>query len=274
MFAQRVLARSRASIDLNWEVNDLLKTAGRQAATFLGQVRAAEALLEARKFESFNCLSAFVVHDIKNQVAQLSLLLKNAQRHRDNPEFQQDMLMTVENVAERMRNLLLQLRAGVTPIDPPHPVDLHSIAQRIRKAKQSQAPSLAVDGPEGIHALGHEERLERVIGHLVQNAIDATAADGRVWIRIGHEGAKALIEVGDTGHGMTAEFVRDRLFKPFQTTKSAGMGVGAFESQQYVKELGGSIDVESQPNAGTRVTVWLPLARGGSSSRSEDKAVA
>jgi putative PEP-CTERM system histidine kinase len=256
-----VLAKPRATIELNWEVNDLLKTAGRQAATFLGQVQAAEALLEARKFESFSRLSAFVVHDIKNLVAQLSLMLRNAERHKDNPEFQQDMLDTVANVAERLNRLLLQLRAGVTPIDAPHPVDLEAVVARIARAKKNDSPSPEMVCESGLQAMGHVERLERVIGHLVQNAIDATGPGGRVWLRARHEGSQALVEVGDTGHGMTKEFVRDRLFKPFQTTKSSGMGIGAFESQQYVKELGGAIEVDSEPNVGTTVTVRLPLAR-------------
>jgi signal transduction histidine kinase len=110
-----VLASARANIDVNWEVNDLLKTAGRQAASFLSQMQATEALLEVRKFDAFNRMSAFVVHDLKNIVTQLSLMLKNAKRLHANPEFQQDMLMTVENSLDRMRQLMLQLREGATP---------------------------------------------------------------------------------------------------------------------------------------------------------------
>ncbi|MGE5731732.1 MAG: XrtA/PEP-CTERM system histidine kinase PrsK, partial [Gemmatimonas sp.] len=117
-----VLATPRAAIDVNWEVRDLLKTASRQAASYLGQIRAAEALLEARKFDAFNRMSAFVVHDLKNLVAQLSLMLRNSERHRDNPEFQRDMLSTVAHVVERMNQLMLQLRMGTTPIDKPRPV--------------------------------------------------------------------------------------------------------------------------------------------------------
>jgi hypothetical protein len=96
-------------------VRDLLKTAGRQAAGFLAQMQATEALLEARKFDAFNRMSAFVVHDLKNIVTQLSLMMKNAERLHDNPEFQQDMLMTVESSLEKMRQLMLQLREGATP---------------------------------------------------------------------------------------------------------------------------------------------------------------
>jgi hypothetical protein len=111
-----VLARPRTpTMELNWEVRDLLKTAGRQAAGFLAQMQATEALLEARKFDAFNRMSAFVVHDLKNIVTQLSLMLKNAERLHANPEFQQDMLLTVESSLEKMRQLMLQLREGATP---------------------------------------------------------------------------------------------------------------------------------------------------------------
>lgn len=253
-----VLAEPRAPIEVNWEVRDLLKTAARQAASYVGQVRAAEALLEAQKFDAFNRMSAFVVHDLKNLVAQLSLLLKNAERHQDKPEFRKDMLSTVEHVVGRMNQLLLQLRAGTTPVEAPRAVSLTALAERIGRAKASQTPPVAVDAPSAVMAFGHEDRLERVIGHLVQNALEATPPDGQVALRVCEEGDYAVVEVSDTGVGMSPEFVRERLFKPFQSTKPTGMGIGAYESAQYVGELGGRILVDSRPQAGTRVKVFLP----------------
>jgi putative PEP-CTERM system histidine kinase len=258
-----ILATARTRVDVNWEVNDLLKTAARQAATFLGQMQATEALLEARKFDAFNRMSAFVVHDLKNIVAQLSLMLKNAERHRENPEFQKDMLMTVEHSVERMKQLMMQLREGTTPVDAPLGVDLAAVIGRIQRAKSSQQPAPEVRLEEKVAARGHEDRLERVIGHLVQNAIDATDKDGRVWIRLAKQDGLALVEVGDTGHGMTPEFVRERLFKPFQTTKATGMGIGAYESFHYVQELGGRVQVDSTPNVGTHVRLLLPRFESG-----------
>jgi putative PEP-CTERM system histidine kinase len=254
-----ILATARTQIEVNWEVNDLLKTAGRQAGAFLGQMQAAEALLEVRKFDAFNRMSAFVVHDLKNIVAQLSLMLKNAERHRDNPEFQQDMLMTVEHSVERMRQLMMQLREGATPVDSPRGIDLGAVIRRIQTAKTSQGRTVEVDLVEKIVAKGHEDRVERVIGHVVQNALDATESGGKVWVKLERQGQHALVVVGDTGHGMSPEFLRERLFKPFQTTKPAGMGIGAYESFQYVHELGGKVSVDSEVNVGTRVSLLLPL---------------
>ncbi|WP_353849956.1 XrtA/PEP-CTERM system histidine kinase PrsK [Accumulibacter sp.] len=254
-----VLATARTRIDVNWEVNDLLKTAARQAGAFLGQMQASEALLEVRKFDSFNRMSAFVVHDLKNIIAQLSLMLKNAERHRDNPEFQKDMLMTVEHSVERMRQLMMQLREGATPLDGPRGIDLVDVLRRIQSAKAGQGREVALTVDERVVARGHEDRIERVIGHLVQNALDATEHGGRVWIRVARQGTHALVEVGDTGHGMSPEFVRERLFKPFQTTKPTGMGIGAYESFQYVHELGGKLSVDSAVDVGTQVALLLPL---------------
>ena len=254
-----VLTTSRAKLDVNWEVNDLLRTAGRQAAAFLAQMQATEALLEARKFESFNRMSAFVVHDLKNIVTQLSLMVRNAERHANNPEFQRDMLLTVSHSVDRMKQLMLQLREGATPVDGSRGVGLDEVARRVQKSKSNQSPPVEVSILETVVARGHEERIERVIGHLVQNALEATPADGKVWITVGREGSMATVEIGDTGHGMSAEFIRERLFKPFQTTKQAGMGIGAYESRQYIQELGGDIRVESAENSGTRFYVKLPL---------------
>ncbi len=266
LFGFAVLASARTRVDVNWEVNDLLKTAGRQAASFLAQMQATEALLEVRKFDAFNRMSAFVVHDLKNIVTQLSLMMKNAKRLHDNPEFQKDMLMTVENSLDRMRQLMLQLREGATPTGTAVGVDLTGIVRRLEATAVGRGRSIEVELLEPVVTRGHEERLERVIGHVVQNALDATDPSGRVWLRIDRLGGQARVEVGDTGLGMTEEFVRDRLFKPFQTTKQAGMGIGAYESFQYVKELGGAITVDSKLDKGTKVTVLLPLFETSKSS--------
>ena len=261
-----VLANARTRVDVNWEVNDLLKTAGQQAASFLAQMQATEELLEVRKFDAFNRMSAFVVHDLKNIVTQLSLMMKNAKRLGNNPEFQQDMLMTVENSLERMRQLMLQLREGNTPTGTAFGVNLVAIVQRIKSVAEGRGRTLELQLSAAVVTRGHEERLERIIGHVVQNAFDATDSSGRVWLNLERLSGLARIVVGDTGSGMSPDFIRNRLFKPFQTTKCSGMGIGAYESFQYVQELGGRIDVDSAPGRGTTVDIRLPLfdARTGS----------
>lgn len=256
-----VLNTPRTPFDVNWEVLDLLKSAQRQAASYLAQMLAAEALLESKKFDSFNRMSAFVVHDLKNLVAQLSLMLKNAERHRSNPEFQDDMIETVVHVEARMRALMKQLQEK-TSVDPRKPVDLVDMIDRIAAAKRHQRPPVFVVTPVGTQLFvnAHPERLERIIGHVVQNALEACNGSGKVGITVElKEGRSVRIVVEDTGKGMSEAFMRDRLFKPFQTDKPSGMGIGVFEAQQYLTELGGSIRYESEEGRGTRASILLPL---------------
>lgn len=264
-----LLSKPRTTVELNWEVRDLLKTASRQAAAFLARMHATEALLEARKFDAFNRMSAFVVHDLKNIITQLSLMLKNAERLRDNPEFQQDMLLTVESSLEKMRQMMLQLREGEKPAGVSSGVDLEGVVKGIEQMARGRGRRLELEVIDRIATRGHEHRVARVLGHVVQNALDATPSSGRVWLRLQQSGGRAMVVVGDTGMGMTPEFVQTRLFRPFSTTKQSGMGIGSYESSQYIKELGGSIEVESEPDRGTVVTILLPLfdARKGSDLR-------
>lgn len=255
-----VLRRAPNATEMSWEVRDLLKTASRQGASFLAQARATEALLEAQKFDAFHRMSAFVVHDLKNIITQLSLMMQNAKRLRDNPEFQQDMLLTVESSVEKMQTLMQQLREGDKPLGVVHGVEMAGVAEQARAMASARGRRVEVVADAGpLLVRGQPERLARVIGHLVQNALEATPPEGEVVLRLARDGACARVEVADTGHGMSPEFIANRLFKPFSTTKSAGMGIGAYESFQYVKELGGRIDVESEQGRGTTIRLWLPL---------------
>lgn len=266
------LQRPVAPLALDWEVRDVLKTAGRQVAGYLAVREAVEKLVQARQFDSFNRMSAFVVHDLKNLVAQLTLLLRNAARHRDNPEFQRDMLETVENVLGRMQGLLMQLRAGTTPIEAPAPVPLAAALRSALAAKRGAhlEPRLELDGPtERVDVVAHRDRLERVVGHLVQNAIEATPAGGEVRVHARLDAGEAVVEVTDTGRGMSRAFVDTELFRPFTSTKEHGMGVGAFESREYVREIGGSLSVSSAEGRGTTFTIRLPARAAVSSPAME-----
>lgn len=263
-----VLARSKGKIKLNWEVIDLLKTAGRQAASYLAQLEAAKALLVARQFESFNRMSAFVVHDLKNLVAQLSLLASNAHKHKHKPEFQDDMIDTVTNSVEKMQRLLFQLRGNYS-LGRPAPVELNALLREVVNARAAlrPAPRLKLDESETLSVIAHDTRLDRVIGHLVQNAIEATDPGGRVIVDLARHHDNAVITISDTGSGMSEQFISSRLFKPFESTKATGMGIGTYEARQYIREIGGKIDVESSEGQGTTFRVVLPL------SNSESKAL-
>lgn len=254
-----VLADSLGKVAFDWEVSDLLKTAARQASAHLAQARDAEALTVARQFESFNRAAAFVVHDIKNLVAQLSLLLANAERHKHKPAFQEDMLATIESSVARMNRMLIKLRDQPNAVSSGE-VPLAGLLEEVIRSKNafSLKPSLNILAPD-LRVRAEREKLTRVIGHLVQNAIEATPYTGKVSVTLKASDQWAEIEVADTGAGMDDAFIRERLFQPFVSTKGTGMGIGAYECKTYAQELGGDILVESHPGQGSRFTLRCPL---------------
>jgi len=256
-----VLAEARARRALDWEDIDLLRTAGSQVAGTLAQAANARRLAEARQFEGFNRLTAFLMHDLKNVAAQQSLLLQNAVRHRSNPAFVDDMLATVENSVQRITRLLEQLRGGSAPAARAR-VKLADVVERALGECGAQAPRPDwVPPPESAWVRADAGQLATVLGHLIRNAQDAATAQGHVSVRLGSSGGQAMIDIEDDGMGMDEEFIRSRLFKPFFTTKaSKGMGIGAYQAREYVRALGGALSVASTPGRGSVFTVSLPLA--------------
>lgn len=255
-----VLTEPRSEINFNWEVRDLLKVAASQAGSYLAQHEAAQALSTARQFESFNRMSTFIVHDIKNLIAQLSLLMTNAKRHKDNPEFQQDMLETLSLSVNKMKRLLERL-SNVGKEENIKPLLVEEVLQQIVESKLFYEPAPVLEiADKGLLVKADRSRLERVLGHLVQNAIEATARDGQVQVKLLLKSEFVVIKIQDTGHGMSEQFIQEKLFQPFESTKTAGMGVGVFESREYIAELGGKILVSSTVGLGTVFTVMLPQA--------------
>jgi len=255
-----LLARTDLKTSVNWEDRDLLKTAGRQAAALLAQDRASAALVEARQFDAFNRLSAYVIHDLKNILAQQSLMVSNARKHRDNPAFVDDMITTVENSVGRMQRLMEQMRSGLRDAEA-SAIDLGALLERVVEARVNARPLPALTVAAHAEVIADAERLGTVFGHIIQNAQEATDSAGSVSVRLDGDDARATVEVRDSGCGMSAEFIRDRLFKPFESTKGlTGMGIGVFESREYVRRLGGDIHVESTPGEGSRFCISLPRA--------------
>lgn len=254
-----VLVEPRSKIKLNWEVRDLLWVASTQATSYLVQYEVTTALSLARQFESFNRMSTFVVHDIKNLIFQLSLLLTNAEKHKGNPEFQKDMMDTVNFSVNKMQRLLEKLNSDNETVRK-ECVALDQLLKQIiqRKLVCEPKPSLVIMN-DNLMVKADLTRLDRVIGHLVQNAIEATPKTGFVRIKLSKSNNHALIEVEDSGHGMSEAFIKNKLFHPFETTKTAGMGIGVFESKEYIIELGGQLDVSSRESLGTTFSITLPL---------------
>lgn len=255
-----VLARPALARRLDWEDLDLLRVAGQQLASYLAENAGQEALAEASRFDDFNRRIAFVMHDIKNLASQLSLLARNAEQHSGNPEFQADMLVTLRNSADKLNTLLARLsRYGAGPVEAVQPVRADVLAARVAERFRAHHPVVLVEAVE-CEVAAQPEPLEQALVHLVQNAIDASDKDSPVFVRVAIDHLQGVIEVTDSGTGMSPEFVRTRLFKPFVSSKQGGFGIGAYEAQALIRAMRGRLDVESRESLGSRFTIRLPLA--------------
>jgi putative PEP-CTERM system histidine kinase len=260
-----VLAKSPARHHFNWEDSDLIKTAGRQAAVHLAQMESSHALADAKEFEACSRLSTYVMHDLKNLIAQLSLVVTNAAKHRHNPQFMEDAINTVENSVNKMNKLLAHLRSDMQQVQEVEDIELCSLLSEVVRTMSNGSPAPSLDcQARGIPMKANPERFSAVIGHLIRNAQDATAGDGQIIVRLFRLGERAIIEVQDNGTGMDKEFIRTRLFRPFDSTKGkAGMGIGVYEARDYVHKLGGDIEVISRVGEGTTFRIRLPISDVG-----------
>ena len=263
-----LIGQPLAAVSLSWEELDLLRAAGRQVASFLAFEQAAKRLAEAHQFEAMNRLSAVLMHDLRHLIAQQALVVQNAARHRGNPDFFDDAILTIDNSVKRMTRLMEELRSGVLS-EQNHRVESSELcAEAIRRCRGQPAPVLEVR--ERAEVVLNRERMLQVLEHLIRNAQEATPADGSVTVSVQKTGPHALIEVTDTGSGMDEEFVRHRLFRPFDTTKGEqGFGIGAYQAREFVRKCGGTIEVESRPGRGSRFTLRLPLAPALSATEGE-----
>ncbi len=256
-----VLARATPARRFDWEDFDLLRIAGRQLASYLAEHTMQAALAEAGRFDDFHRRIAFVMHDIKNLASQLSLLARNAELHSENPDFRADMMVTLRNSADKLNNLLARLSryVGGGDADKLGEVDAGDVVRQVAAQFREQHPVMLseVQSPT---ITANRESLEQVLVHLVQNAIDASAPGSPVMLGVFSDGLDARIDVVDSGSGMSPDFVRTQLFKPFVSSKQGGFGIGAFEARELVRAMRGRLEVESREGLGTRFSVQLPLA--------------
>lgn len=258
-----ILSHSAENVKyFNWEDSDLLKTAARQVASYIAQQQDSAALAEAKQFESFNKLTTYIVHDIKNLVAQLSLIVTNAEKHKHNPLFMEDVVTTVGNTVTKM-NTMLDLVNSKTKSKKPSSFDIVRLLNELVKLRQqSQSLPVPVLKCESLSCTveADKDQLLSVFGHLIQNAQDATADDGEVTILQSEHNGQVVVNIVDTGTGMDENFIKYNLFKPFRSTKGKGMGIGVYEAREILQALGGSIEVRSRPGHGSCFTVQIPIA--------------
>ncbi len=243
---------------LDWEDLDLLKVAGRQAASVLAESRAATSLAEVERFEEFHRRFAFVMHDVKNLASQMTVLARNAQRHGDNADFRRDMVTTLRLCSDRLETLTRRLAQQDEPLvsDRAVSVEIDALALAVALRARSRH-AVEIHGEAG-RALGDPAAIESILVHLIDNAIDSSDPADPVTIWLQRESAHVRIEIVDRGRGMSESFIRRDLFRPFASTKEGGFGIGAYQARRLAEGQGGRLDVTSREGAGTRFTLTLP----------------
>jgi putative PEP-CTERM system histidine kinase len=269
-----LLGPPRAPFPLDVETFDLLRTLGQEVAMFLAERRAAERLVDQRQLQDYAKRFAFVAHDVKTVSSQLSLLLANAEENIADPEFQHDMLLTVRASAERINALIARLRQPEPAAAPPAPgappaavVDPAARLAAMAAARRHPVRLAPVDseigggGEIGLAAIGPAS-FDAAVTHLLDNAIEASPAGVPVILALRRQGERIEIDIIDKGPGMTAEFVRDQLFRPLSTSKPQGSGIGVWQARDLLREAGGELTALTSPGAGTTMRLAMPAYRG------------
>lgn len=263
LYGITLVGRSNARVELNWENFDLVRVVARQTCNVLAQADAQNRLSRAMQFEAVSKASAFMVHDLKTLIAQLSLLVRNANHHRDNPAFIDDMISTTEHAVQKMSNLVDHIRKPTSDQGDQEPLNLQQMVTELASHYARNQPRPRVIGAaDAVMVRADRDQLWSVLGHLIQNAQDATPPDGEVSLTLKASTDHVVLFIQDSGTGMTEEFIRMQLFKPFESTKGlTGMGIGAYQAREYVRQIGGNIDVTSEPDMGSCFSVLLPTVK-------------
>jgi putative PEP-CTERM system histidine kinase len=243
-----LLAPPRAPLPLDGEVFDLLRSLGREVAMFLAERRSAERLAEQQQLQDHAQRFAFVAHDVKTVASQLTMLLANADANIHDPEFQRDMLLTVRASATRINTLITRLRQ---PEDEAAADDGIEPLARLRQLAAGRAVLLEEDGRPPLRVAMGAEPFDAALTHLLNNAAEASSPGQAVKMRIRHGQHRVVIDIADEGMGMTAEFIRDKLFRPLATQKPMGSGIGAWQARELLRRAGTDLEVFSRPGQGT-----------------------
>jgi len=255
-----VLNKPFAKISLSAEDHDLIKIAGSQVASELALQHTIEELSKAKQFDAFNQMSAFMVHDIKTLISQLSLMVKNAEKHKNNPDFIEDMIKTTDHSVKKMSRLLEKLNKD--EVDEKFElINLSKTLQKIVNERCNMKPEPIFSYCEDILQVNAiKDELVSVFNHLIQNAQDATLPDGSIEVTLSKHNNEARVTIKDTGSGMSKEFLENHLFQPFKSSKGVtGMGIGVYQCKKYVTKIGGRINVQSKPGSGTEFVIEIPL---------------
>lgn len=257
-----LLTLPRAQFKLDHEAYSLLRVVGHEIASRVAEQRAVQVLTQTQQLREYSQRFAFVIHDIKNVSGQLSMLLTNAEVYADNPEFQRDMLATVRASVGKITRLLTRLEAERQERDHALITPADRLRALIDARRATAEPDIVfTDTSAGAGAAIDPDAFDTVVTHVLNNAIEASAADAVVRISLRADTSGIVVDVSDRGPGMTPEFVRDELFRPLRTSKAGGHGIGAFQAREVLRNAGGDLLAISKPGEGTTMRIILPSVR-------------
>ncbi len=263
LMAVALINKPRLPRKLDWEDRNLIELVALQLAAYLIQDDMARTLADAEQLHRFNKRFAFVVHDIKNSIGQLDLVLRNAERFGSDPAFRADMNSTLRNVVDKLQRLLVQLKersASAESGSPAKATDIGALVQNfvtekrglgidVIAAAEKQTLEVSVPNPQ---------ELLDVLEHVFANAVEATRG-GPVELKLTRRGQRVCVDVIDHGPGMSEEFINTQLFRPLKSTKNSGLGIGAYQAREIVHGIGGDLEIKSKVGLGTTVTLSLPI---------------
>lgn len=241
---------------------DLLTAICTQAASAILSARMAEKAARHKQQEAWDAMSAFILHDMKNASGMLSLVRQNAPKHIHDPEFQQDMLETIDDALKRMDkvgNRMALLNRDIVPVFREIGIGSILTEKCSKMERRLQELSVEFEGDETAILRTDPELLTQIIENILLNAFEACGGQGaRVCIYISDGESSLVLSIADNGPGIARELPRDKIFKPFYTTKSKGTGIGLWQVKRLVTILGGDVVVENSDRGGARFVISLP----------------
>ena len=258
-----VLRNPRAARRLDWEDRNLVSLVAMQLALFLVHEQVSQELADSQQLTEFNKRVAFALHDLKNTIGQLKLVLHNASRFGDNPEFRNDMMATIHQAVGNLQSLMGKLRKEPTDEAAAHPKSRVDVCALLARCAERRSASGVIFEPSGgpIYVdLAGAEQFEAALEHVVSNAVEASTAESNVHLRADRQNGRICVRVEDHGVGMSPEFIADELFRPLRTTKQKGLGIGAYQARAIMRNLGGDMEVHSTLGKGTTVSLLLPAS--------------
>ena len=244
---------------------DLLRSAAAQITSAIMNARLSQELIKAREMEVFHRFSSFLLHDLKNLVSSLSLVVQNADEHMSNPQFQKDTIDTIKSSVGKMDNIVARL-SDKTALEKPdfQETGLNElISETVKRLSQNglKTKTIKVDLRDIPRVVIDRDQIEKVIENFLLNALEATDNDGFVKIQTEAIDGKIILSVSDNGHGMSPEFIENALFQPFKSTKKKGLGIGLYHCKTIVEAHQGRIEVESKEGVGSTFRSIMPLHR-------------